>query len=684
MLLEATRTLQVLKARFTEILVYLDSFPNFRRLLAICILHFFSLRYYVLSLAGGEVDWVKANLFRLGIYILVAVLLFCISFVLAVGLHPPKYRIITIMIMLLTVTYVFLIDRGDSFKNHGSYNALVFGVLSFIILSITLSIMLCHHLSRRKDIFWRVLIIGTLLLVLLTVLRLSYYRSIWVDGLLNHQMSRDPKICSFEYNGNWPMMDLLPDGLMNFWTGRQTCPPQAFKIDAKIDATGLLTMSCAPGTGPAFYTILPDTKLFQTSEKIIGKLHIAIRERSVKSEYKNPVPLTPQQEAVIVQCGEVEELRYNLQIPERFKKFLEGRGESLKQTGDDQDDGKDETKKENLRGRGDALSRRPVNTMVIFLDAVARRHMFRKLKKTMETLQSLHTPTDNGKGSRLFQFFRYHIVGFNTNHNTRAMFTGNRTEDPPRRTIVEDAFQFGSPIRMTARAETNCEDWSSEYNGRATSASYDHELIAPFCQPSYYPHDGHPFGNFKGPYSILRRCLYDRYVHRHTFDYIEGLLRMYRNQAPSIPWFITGSFIEGHEGTGEVLATLDKDLSNFLIELSAQGQLQNTALYILSDHGLHMGLNYVYNTNGIIEHANPALFALLPERILSQEHIDTLNHNEQALMTAVNVYHTWRDVMGLKFDQNKSLLRTPLPLDATCDVANIEGEYCQCKYPKAA
>jgi hypothetical protein len=266
------------------------------------------------------------------------------------------------------------------------------------------------------------------------------------------------------------------------------------------------------------------------------------------------------------------------------------------------------------------------------------------------------------------------------------LYTGNDTKDASRRTIIEDVFEATSTTQnpyMTLRVETNCEDWSSQYAGRATSKAYDHEMIAPFCDDSYYSHNGHPFGNFKGPYSILRRCLYDRFVHRHTLNYLSKAQKLYREKAPQVPWFMTAAFIEGHEGTGEVLSTLDDDLSSFLLSLANDGVLEDTAVLLLADHGLHMGFNYVYTTNGLIEHANPALFMLLPDRFTSSspEIAENLKHNEQALISANHIYHSMRHIMGIP-DQNtpsKSLFQTKLPYSADCAQAGIGAEYCQCK-----
>jgi len=677
---------QFIRLRGTVAWIFASSHPQFRRLCAISSLQLASVYCYLSSLAGGDVNWVKDHLFGLGMYLLVSILCFCAAVLVSVGLHPPKWRLSTILALVGISLFEFLIDRGDNFYSHGSYNALLFLLLSFILLSISLSVMLCHSMARRKDVFWKVFITLTALVLLVTFVRLGYYRSIWGHGLLGHRMSHPGDVnhdgaCSFEYRGNWPFLDLLPDGIQNFWTGSQTCPAQAFSIEADIDDKGVLTMNCKSRQGKAYYTILPDTRKFQTSDKVIGKLHLSIHKQSSRVEYLGPVQLERGQEAVIVQCGEtVQELRYNIQVSSRFassgvtgfyKEWKTKSGDNFKNLKNGNRDGDE--------GGAKVFLQSP-NVLVIFMDAVSRRHAFRKLPKTLETVEKMHAPSSDGSksGTRLFQFFRYHVVGFNTNHNTRALYTGNRTKDADHRTIVEDLVVLTDVKYMTLRAETNCEDWSSEYSGRATSEAYDHELLTPFCQPSYYSHDGHPFGNFKGPYSILRRCLFDRYVHKHTLEYMYRMQRKYREQAPQTPWFMTGSFIEGHEGTGEVLSTLDNDLSEFLFTLNAEGALKNTVVFIISDHGLHMGLNFVYSTNGIIEHANPLFMALLPESMLTPESIEILEHNEQALITGVNIYDTWRDVFNIP-EHPLSLMQTKFPIKATCKDAGVSHEFCQCK-----
>jgi hypothetical protein len=62
-----------------------------------------------------------------------------------------------------------------------------------------------------------------------------------------------------------------------------------------------------------------------------------------------------------------------------------------------------------------------------------------------------------------------------------------------------------------------------------------------------------------------------------------------------LPWPLSPSFVPA--GTGEVLATMDADLAQFMLDLTPE-QLNRTAIVFIADHGLTMGLNYMYTQDG--------------------------------------------------------------------------------------
>lgn len=54
----------------------------------------------------------------------------------------------------------------------------------------------------------------------------------------------------------------------------------------------------------------------------------------------------------------------------------------------------------------------------------------------------------------------------------------------------------------------------------------DYKLFLPWCHPDYFPYE-RTFGNFAGPFSILKRCIAGNNVHNYIFDYIKEYWKSY-------------------------------------------------------------------------------------------------------------------------------------------------------------
>jgi hypothetical protein len=157
----------------------------------------------------------------------------------------------------------------------------------------------------------------------------------------------------------------------------------------------------------------------------------------------------------------------------------------------------------------------------------------------------------------IFQFFRYHSLGHFTKVNVPGLYLGYQFSDeitPLLDTIWERYYNAGY---VTAVVDDSCLDWSGRYQGKTSKV--DHQFVAPFCLDESHP-IGIKHSNFRGPFSIFRRCMSGRYVHSYALDY----LAQFWNNYAGYPRFSVTMFNEGHEGTGEVIATMDDDLSDFL------------------------------------------------------------------------------------------------------------------------
>ncbi|KAG0222572.1 hypothetical protein BGX31_009011 [Mortierella sp. GBA43] len=653
------------------------------RILAILSLISLFSWFYLQSLAGGDIEWVKDHLSMLGTNLVLSVI--CLTSALTmIALTPMSSKFAACLVAGVMVILFALKtwDGGESFEQHGAYNFLVLLVIIVPLNGLIQSILLCQR-KMPPPKFRRFMTLSVAGTTLTTTLLLMYYHSIWGTGAngahLMHGRLDDVQLC--EWDGfNAPVVDLLPNYIQNFWTGRLSCPA-VVGIEAEWSHDGILTINCLnkgfkqSGEQPT-YDIMPDTRVFPSEEKVIHTYNKKIVERITKRIYTEPI-LVDQEgvESIVANCEEgvskvLIRVTQDSSVLARVQAVEDARP-------------KQPTGAAGAGATGQA-SRKP-NIMVLFMDAVSRRQFYRKLANTAAVVGGLDKSAQGGP--ELHEFFRYHSVGFNTDPNSRAIYTNHSERmEPAALPVWKDFYEAGY---VTSRVEDNCEDWSAQYTGIATSQYFDHELQAPFCLPPYYALEGNPFSNFDGPYSIVSRCLHGTNVHNHALEYMNQFRRAYPDQ----PWFQMGSLIEGHEGTGEVLLTLDDDMAKFMKGMEEDGTLENTIIIMMADHGLHMGINFMFTPNGRIEHMNPYLSVILPPLVTKKYPSLSrgLKHNHQSLVTGYDIHATlkmlaagmpehgdndqvdqgaWR--RGTLFDETMSHSRT-------CEQARIPEQYCRCR-----
>ncbi|KAG0370256.1 hypothetical protein BGX24_002099 [Mortierella sp. AD032] len=682
------------------------------RILSIIILISLFSWFYLEALAGGDIEWVKGHLSMLGVNLVLSVL--CLTVALTLIVLTPMSTLFAGCLFAGVITIIIALkkwDDGETFEAHGAYNMLVFLVIVVPLNSLIQTILFCQRkMSTSK--FHRLMTFTVTGTAVITTMMLMYYHSIWGQGAngahLIHGTQGGQELCEWQ-GANIPVVDLLPNYIQNFWTGQLSCPAVT-GIEAEWTYDGILTINCLnrgfkdSGAQPT-YDVLPDTRSWTATEKIMHTYNKKIVERTIRRTYTEPVHVNDEGvESIVANCEQdiskilIRVIRHE-DVLDRVKAVAKVRGdqhettmsvdEKMEQELANQlngDTSNNNSNSKNLDAKPMQKHREP-NVMVLFMDAVARRQFYRKLAKTSAVVASLDKTAQGGSGPQLHEFFRYHAVGFNTNANSRVIYTNTPDEEnPPALPVWKDFFEAGY---ITSRVEDNCEDWSTQYTGLESSQFFDHELQAPFCLPPYYALDKNPFSNFEGPYSIVARCMHGSNVHTYAFDY----MNQFRMAYPDQPWFQMGSLIEGHEGTGEVLLTMDDDLSKFLKGMEEDGSLENTIVFMMADHGLHMGINFMFTPNGRIEHMNPYLSVILPP-LLTERYPSLargLAHNQQSLVTGYEIHATlkmlasgrmpeygdedeidggsWRK--GTLFDEEFNPSRT-------CEEAKIPAEYCHC------
>jgi len=594
-----TRSISSKSSSETNKKKFLKKYKKFFYLVIILILYILYVIYYIKGLKGGDIFFINRELMTLAKYIIIASITFSLSICIITYMKIYKrVKAILYLIHIITVVIFVICDHGVLFDHHGTYNIMIFGAIVLIFNIVVFILYLWLRFAGKK---WFSIQFTIFIIALVTVegLLLRHYMNIWGDGYLNKKIEDGDQLCKIETPVPW--FDLLPKGAQNFWTGSQSCKRKEH-FDAFFENNKLVVRDCSEKE--IIYKILPETRNMTYEEKKNIKYPVVDKMEANVHKYTEPVELNDI-EAVYVNCGDQGKLVTRI-------------------AGRRVDPVKEEQPIEKL------------NVLVLYIDAVSRRQFFRSLPKTVKKLESLHTSGI----MHLNQFFRYGVIGFNTLRNSNGLFAGMQYDNEHRGIPIWEEFRNRGYVAGVANDQ--CEDWDFTYNNR-TAISLDHELIAPFCLPEYHERDGTPFSSFKGPYSFRRRCITGQYVHNYALNYTKEFIDLYDG---TNPWFFHSSYIEAHESSSEVLALMDDDLERFFGSLKEE-TLNRTAIFLLSDHGLHMSYSFLFSNQGFVEHKLAMLTTFIPERFFNKypELRKNIDENEQKLISAFDIYTTFRDIL---------------------------------------
>ena len=153
----------------------------------------------------------------------------------------------------------------------------------------------------------------------------------------------------------------------------------------------------------------------------------------------------------------------------------------------------------------------------------------------------------------------------------------------------------------------------------------DHELI--ICDP-----------NKKNTNLLTKRCLYNKIVAKHLYEYGKQFWIKYQNNRK----FLIMATNDGHEGTLEILKYLDDSLFNFLNDLFVDNLLKETTIFLLSDHGTAVPSPYYITNFFLLEKDLPMLYIICNDRknVTYYEQYNNIKNNQQVLITAYDIYNT--------------------------------------------
>jgi hypothetical protein len=324
------------------------------------------------------------------------------------------------------------------------------------------------------------------------------------------------------------------------------------------------------------------------------------------------------------------------------------------------------------------------NVLSIFLDAVSRKQFMRKFQKTQAWLEKYYDNKLSPMES--FQFFRYQSVDRFTSPTVRAALTGTelnvRLGTHITKYMKERGVITGFSLNQCSATHYDFADTDLEKEGKESPAGpfepADAINTAMFCDLTFQNHIG--FSNlFKGPYSIFRRYLYGRDTFEYVIEYGEQFWETYLDR----PKYFDFAFIDGHEPTGEVVKYLDEPLVNLLERMESKGWLNDTAIIIYADHGLHPNFLMFIDPYESERQENmlPAMFFILPREI-ADVYGDTLKQNEQKLIGSFDVYNTlltWIN-HGEPSPNGQDLMNVVLNETRACSDLHIQIPECYCPH----
>ncbi|EGC30482.1 hypothetical protein DICPUDRAFT_50727 [Dictyostelium purpureum] len=581
-------------------------------------------------------------------------------------------------------------DTDTSLIHHGQYNLIAFSAILIVYLFGFLFwwILLKYWTLKKIAIRFTLFFIG---LYILFQSRNAFILKDWPNGFggrkLMYKDENNSKVCKIDDSFIvWPAFQ--PKGSTWIVAGSQECPKDTF---SKLE-NGILTMD---GCKEDFkqYTVSPtfwdDLKHFGTFTSDFAVFENQYKDKTASFEFKGPVKIT--HETVMATCGNKTEILFHNVRDDSVHERVKGNFNSPKVH--------PEKVKIATPAKDEKEREKPIDILFLMIDALSRAHFKRALPTTYETLQEIQKQGH----SKIFQFFRYHSLKPFSDPNTMAMYNGlNR--------VGYDEIDYKNGINAGDRSEFSweknpmfyqsfrndtyvntwitglCQDWYQRYlEVDKPEGSVDHELALPFCSPHLHPAE-RPFGVFDGPYSIRRRCLGEKHVHERIFDYINQYWDNYKD----VGKIATATLMDAHEGTMEVIGIMDKQFQKF-IDKDMRPRLNDTALFLVSDHGSHMGAYYVFSKGGKIEVAMPLLYIVLPTWFTDKypEVEQKLLENENQLATPFQLYDTFRalsrypefggiDASDPDGKREEKGLLGDIKDDITCNELGIPHDFCQC------
>ncbi|XP_047993705.1 uncharacterized protein LOC125232126 [Leguminivora glycinivorella] len=320
----------------------------------------------------------------------------------------------------------------------------------------------------------------------------------------------------------------------------------------------------------------------------------------------------------------------------------------------------------------------PYNILVLGIDSVSRLNLHRTMPKTVKLLRKLGA----------VEMLRYNKVGENTFPNVVPLLVGKHVSELPetcwssKKVTFDNCpfiwYRFQQEGFTTAYIEDYTKIGTFNYMRRGFAGfPTDYYLRTFLFEAETYA---------RGKKNKPSPCINEKYTFKIVLDYVEALTSLSKiNRLFGFFWenTMTHDFLN-------YPSVMDNDYTAFFEKLHRSGYLNNSIVFLLSDHGMRWG-QFRKTKQGFLEARLPFVFALMPPSFRKKfsEAYKNLVQNVHRLTTPFDMHATLIDLVNLYIIENSKIssrtydsnqrsisLFLPIPENRTCESAAIDGHWC--------
>ncbi|XP_033126973.1 uncharacterized protein LOC117124760 [Anneissia japonica] len=307
-----------------------------------------------------------------------------------------------------------------------------------------------------------------------------------------------------------------------------------------------------------------------------------------------------------------------------------------------------------------------LNVIMLGVDSTSRLNFIRKMPKSYRYLTEI-------LGSVVLK--GYNIVGDATNGALTPMLTGKHEKELPE---VRKSFSNSTKVDVYPFV------WKDfKKAGYATLFAEDSPAISAYnwrlngfdAQPT-----DHYMRTFWQEVRVEGLCLGPKSVHEVMLDYMQDFMFDYK----SIHHFGFMLYTGLTHADINQLSLLDEHLYSFLKKTNKDGLLNNTVLFVYSDHGARY-TKIRATLQGKLEERLPFMSIFLPDwiRKMHPTIYKNLELNSNRLTTPFDIHATLRSILDYSSDVRDEVRRGmslfhEVPLKRSCSMAGVAPHWCAC------